>query len=123
MANPVSAADLATARTAAESLMTDSVVIKRPTVAKSDTGGNKPTYTTVATTVCRKVDLELRLRAMNSEVQNELDPSKLAEFLFPWNTDLRTEDQMVVSEGIFQVLEVESRSTLIQLRCLAYAHE
>src|SRR5436309_1152554 len=79
MPNPVSAADLATARAAVQSLMIDSVIIKRQTVAKSDTGGNKPTDSTVATTVCRKLDLYMHPKIAVELLSSQLDPVKLTE--------------------------------------------
>jgi hypothetical protein len=115
MANPVSAADLTLARAAVESLMTESVLIKRPTVAKSTTGGNKPTLPVGTSAICRKRDLQ----SDEQDAANQLEPVKVSEFLFPYGTDVRTQDALTHSEGNFEVIEVEKRSTLVQQRVLA----
>lgn len=115
MAHPVSTTDLATARTAAESLMTDTVTIKRPSTAKSDTGANKPTLSAGTAASCRKRDLP----SDEQETANQLEPVKLTEFLLPYGTDVRTQDVLTHSEGNFEVIEVEKRTTLVQQRVLA----
>jgi len=98
--------------------MIDSVAIKRPTTTKSDTGGNKPTYSTVATTICRKLDMVMHPKFAMQMLADQLEPVKTTEFLLPYATDVRTDDQLVIGEGIFEVVSVESRSTLVQKRCL-----
>lgn len=115
MPSPISATDLATARTNVESLMTESVIIKRPTVTKSTQGGNLTTFATTATTTCRKRDL----RSDEQQTENQLEPVKLTEFLLPYGTDVRTQDQLVIGTETWEVIEVEKRSTLVQQRCLA----
>lgn len=95
--------------------MTESVTIKRPTVAKSATGANKPTNSAGTSSVCRKRDLP----SDEQETSNQLEPVKMSEFLFPYGTDVRTQDVLVHSEGNFEVIEVEKRSTLVQQRALA----
>jgi hypothetical protein len=116
MASPISATDLASARTAVESLMIETVTIKRPTVAKSATGANKPTLSAGTSSICRKRDLQSSERL----TEGELEPVKLAEFLLPYGTDVRSEDVLVHSEGNFEVIEPpEKRSTLVQQRVLA----
>lgn len=115
MASPISTTDLTSARTAVESLMTESVTIKRPTVAKSDTGANKPTLSAGTSASCRKRDLPSDEQA----TEHQLEPVKLSEFLFPYTTDVRTQDVLVHTEGNFEVIEVEQRSTLVQKRVLA----
>ncbi len=112
MESPVSAAHLAAARAAVQTLMTESVVIKRPTVAKSATGGNKPAFAPVATTICRKLDLP----SDEQQTENQLKPVKLAEFLLPYDTDVREQDQLVVGSETFEVIGIETRSTLVQQR-------
>lgn len=115
MPNPVSAADLATARTAAESLMIDAVTIKRPTTAKSTSGGNLPAFSAGVVTVCRKRDLE-----GNEQLKDgQLEPVKVSEFFLPHGTDVRTEDQLLHAGLKFEVIDVEKRTTLVQQRCLA----
>jgi hypothetical protein len=116
MPSPISATDLATARAAVESLMTETVTIKRPTITSSSSGGQKPTLPAGTSSVCRKRDLP----SNEQETANQLEPVKLTEFLFPYNTDVRSEDVLVHSEGNFEVIEPpEKRSTLVQIRVLA----
>lgn len=112
---PIPAADITAARTAAQSLMIEAVSIKRPATVKSATGGNKPTYSTVLTTICRKRDLE----STEQKVADQLEPVRKTEFLLPHGTDVRTEDQLIVGTDTFEVIDVEVRSTLIQRRCVA----
>lgn len=95
--------------------MTESVTIKRPSVAKSDTGANKPTNSAGTAANCRKRDLP----SDEQPADNQLEPVKTSEFLFPYATDVRTQDVLVHSEGTFEVIEVEKRSTLVQQRVLA----
>jgi hypothetical protein len=115
MPSPISATDLASARAAVESLMIESVTIKRPTVAKSATGANKPTLSAGTSSSCRKRDLQ----SNEQMTEGELEPVKLSEFLLPYGTDVRTQDVLVHTEGNFEVIEVEKRSTLVQQRVLA----
>lgn len=115
MPSPISTTDLSTARTAAESLMTDSVTIKRPTETKSASGGNKRSLPAGTASACRKRDLP----SDEQLTDNQLEPVKLAEFLLPYGADVRTQDVLAHSEGNFEVIEVEKRTTLVQQRVLA----
>jgi len=115
MASPISATDLATARAAVESLMITSVTIKRPTNSKSSTGANKKNESAGTTVNARRRDLQ----SNEQQTKNQLEPVRLTEFLFPQSTDVRTEDQLVVGTEKFEVIEVETRSTLVQVRVLA----
>ena len=115
MPSPISATDLTTARTEVQSVMLDAVTIKRPVIVKSATGGNKPTYSTVLTTIGRMRDLE----GSEQQVADQLEPVRVTEFLLPHGTDVRTEDQLIVGGVKWEVFDVEVRSTLIQRRCLA----
>lgn|SRR4051812_48009255 len=115
MPSPISATALASARTAVESLMIESVTIKRPTVAKSATGANKPTLSAGTSSSCRKRDLP----SNEQQAEGQLEPVKLTEFLMPYGTDVRTQDVLIHTEGNFEVIEVETRSTLVQQRVLA----
>lgn len=112
---PIPAVDLTTARASFESLMTESVTIKRPSVAKSATGGNKPTLSAGTASICRKRDLP----SDEQQTENQLQPVQLTEFLMPHNADVQTKDVLVHSEGNFEVIDVDKRSTLLQLRVVA----
>jgi hypothetical protein len=114
MASPVTAADLTAARTAVESLMIESVTIKRPAQTKSATGANLGTNSAGVVTVCRKRDLP----SDEQETANQLEPVKVTEFLFPHGTDVRTQDQLTIGSEKWEVIEVEKRSTLVQQRAL-----
>jgi hypothetical protein len=115
MPSPISATDLASARAAVESLMTESVTIKRPTTTKSASGANLPNNSAGTASICRKRDLP----SDEQDAQNQLEPVKLSEFLMPYNTDVRTQDVLVHTEGNFEVTETETRSTVIQRHVLA----
>jgi hypothetical protein len=117
MSNPVSATDLATARAAAQSLMTTSVTIKRPTNSQSATGAGKTNQGAQATVNARRRDLP----SSEQSTANQLEPVRLTEFFFAHTTDVRTQDQLTdnsTSEK-FEVIETEARSTLVQVRVLA----
>lgn len=116
MQYPITTTDLAAARAAVASLMTETVTIKRPTNGTSASGATKRTLSAGVSSVCRKRDL------LPSEQPNtdQLEPVKLTEFLFPYNADVRSDDVIVHTEGSFEVVgPPEKRSTLLQLRVLA----
>jgi hypothetical protein len=115
MANPISATDLASARAAVESLMITSIVIKRPANSQSATGAELGTPATVATVNARRRDLQ----SSEQDTENQLEPVRLTEFFFPHATDVRTQDQLFDGSEKFEVIEVETRSTLVQVRVLA----
>ena len=114
MSNPISAADLATARAAVQSLMIDTVIIERPTEAQSASKARQITYPTQVTTTCRRRDLP----SDEQHTENQLEPVKLTEFLFPQGTDVRTQDRLTIGSEKWEVIEVEKRSLLVQQRAL-----
>lgn len=117
MPSPISAADLTSARADVESLMVETVNIRRPTNSKSATGASKRALSSPGTSsICRKRDLQ----STEQETASELEPVKLTEFLLPYNADVRTDDVLEHSEGKFEVVSApEKRSTLVQQRVLA----
>ena len=97
--------------------MTESVIIKRPAGGKTATGApnTSASPSTIATVACRRRDLEQD----EKETADQLEPVRRTEFLMPYNTDVRAQDQLTIGSDTWEVVSPpEIRSLQVQVRCV-----